>query len=165
LTASPVASRFRRAGHHLAGVDADAGLDPELRERVAHLDGGTARAERVVLVHDGHAEHGHHGIADELLHGAAVPLDDALHPLEVAREQRPQRLWVGRVAQRRRPGDVAEEDRHRLPVLARRRRRDRRAALAAELRVRGDLVPAACASRHSFRLDRPRRRHNGGKRS
>ena len=30
-----------------------------------------------------HPEHGHHGVADELLDAAAVALDDALHPLEV----------------------------------------------------------------------------------
>ena len=39
---------------------------------------------------DRHAEHGHHGVADELLHGSAVSLDDRLHPLEVACQQRPQ---------------------------------------------------------------------------
>jgi hypothetical protein len=57
---------------------------PSSGKGVPHLDCGPERAERVVLVHDRHAEHGHHRIADELLHRAAVPLDDRLHPLEVA---------------------------------------------------------------------------------
>ena len=75
---------------------------PSSGQRVAHLDRRPHRAQRVVLVHDRHAEHGHHRVADELLDRAAVALDDRLHPLEVAGEQRPQRLRVGRLAERRR---------------------------------------------------------------
>jgi hypothetical protein len=37
---------------------------------------------------------GSHRVADELLHRATVGLDDRLHLLEVARQQRPQRLWI-----------------------------------------------------------------------
>ena len=72
-----------RARHDLAGHDPDAALEAELGERVSHLDRRSDGAERVVLVHDRHAEHGHHGVADELLDGAAVALDDPLHALEV----------------------------------------------------------------------------------
>ena len=78
---------LRRAGDDLAGRHADAPLDAQLRERVAHLDRRAQRPERVVLVHDRHAEHRHHRVADELLDAAAVALDDALHPLEIAGEQ------------------------------------------------------------------------------
>ena len=77
-----------RPRHHLARHHADPTLQPQLRERVAHLDRRPHRAQCVVLVHHRHAEDGHHGVADELLDGAAVALDDRLHPLEVAREQR-----------------------------------------------------------------------------
>ena len=82
------------ARHDLARLDADPTLDPELGQRVPHLDGGPQRPQRVVLVHDRHAEDGHHRVADELLDRAAVALDDRLHPVEVAREQRTQRLRV-----------------------------------------------------------------------
>ena len=75
---------------HLAGVDADPSLDVELGKRIAHLRRRTHRPQRVVLVRDRHAEHGHHGVSDELLHRAAVRLDNSLHPLEVPRQQRPQ---------------------------------------------------------------------------
>ena len=109
LTASPVASRSAVPDDHLAGVDADPRLDAELRQRVAHLDGGPHGAERVVLVHLRHAEDRHHGVADELLDGAAVPLDDRLHLVEVAREDRAQRLGV--------------ESTRRAPSSRRRRRR------------------------------------------
>ena len=57
-----------RPGHHLARHDADPPLQPELRQRVPHLDRRAHRAQRVVLVHYRHAEHGHHRVADELLH-------------------------------------------------------------------------------------------------
>ena len=96
--------------HDLAGVDADAGLDAELGQGVAHLDRGSAGPQRVVLVHLRNPEDGHDRVADELLHRAAVRLDDRLHPLEVAGEERAQRLGVGRLAECGRAGDVAEED-------------------------------------------------------
>ena len=50
--------------------------------------------------------------------GAAVALDDRLHPLEVAGEERPQRLGVELLAELGRPGDVAEEDGDDLALLA-----------------------------------------------
>ena len=79
---------FRGACEHLAGVDSDPALDAELRERIPHLDCRSARAQRIVLVRDRHAEHRHHRVADGLLHRAAVRLDDSAHPLEVGRQQR-----------------------------------------------------------------------------
>ncbi len=83
------------ADHDLAGVDARPHLDAhppvgreaivQPREGGAHLVGGPDGAHRVVLVHVGDAEHRHHGVADELLDGAAVAGEDAVHLLEVAR--------------------------------------------------------------------------------
>ena len=67
---------LRCPGHHLAGHHADPALEAELGQRVAHLDGCAHGAQSIVLVHRRHAEDGHHGVADELLDGAAVPLDD-----------------------------------------------------------------------------------------
>ena len=45
--------------------------------------GGAHGAERVVLVDLRHAEHGHDGVADELLDGAPVVLDRRPHRVEV----------------------------------------------------------------------------------
>ena len=137
----------------LARVDADPAVDPELRERVPHLHRRPARAQRVVLVRRRHAEHRHHRVADELLHRAAVRLDDRLHPLEVARQQRPQRLRVGRLAQRRRTGDVAEQHRDGLADFARDcRRRKPRATAVAKARPDRVLPPATRADEHELRL-------------
>ena len=43
-------------------------------DRVAELQRGAHGTQRVVLVHLRHAEYGHHGVADEFLHRAAVTL-------------------------------------------------------------------------------------------
>ena len=67
----------------LAGVDADADLDGlagDARQGVDLVDQAQAGAHGalgVVLVQRRHAEDGDHGVADELLDGAAVGLDDA----------------------------------------------------------------------------------------
>ena len=149
-----------RPRHHLAGHHADPPLQPELGQRVAHLDRRPHRAQRVVLVQHRHAEHGHHRVADELLHAAAVPLDDRLHPLEVAREQRTQPLGIERLAERGRAGQVAEQHRHRLALLLRPRGRsgEREATLLAELGALAVLVPTARANQHDRQaLDDDRR--------
>ena len=106
-----------RAGHDLAGRHPDPPSNPELGERLSHLDRSPERAQRVILVQHRHPEHRHHRIADELLDRAAVILDDRLHPLEVARQHQPQRLGIELLTKRRRAGDVTEEHRHRLPLL------------------------------------------------
>ena len=106
------------AGQHLAGVDSDPALDAELRQRFPHLDRGAAGAEGVVLVGDRHPEDRHHRVSDELLHRAAVRLDDSAHPLEVGRQQRLQRLGIDRLSERGRADDVAEQHGHDLAVRA-----------------------------------------------
>jgi ring-1,2-phenylacetyl-CoA epoxidase subunit PaaA len=91
-------------------------------------------------VYGRHAEYRHHGVADELLDGAAVPLDHIAHRLEVARHDVSQALRVEALAERGRAGHVAEDDRYRLPYLARRRRgRARLAAARTEARAFGVL--------------------------
>ena len=137
------------AGHDLAGVDAEASLNAEIRERFPHLDRGPAGAQRVVLVHAGDAEDGHHRVADELLHAAAVRLDDPLHALEVVRQQHPHRLGIGRLAELGRADEVAEEHGDGLALLAGGRQRGQRgAALLAEVGPFAVLVPAARAGGH-----------------
>ena len=81
----------------------------------AQLVGGADGAQRVVLVHERHAEDGHHRVADELLDGAAVPLQHDARLVEVAQHHAPGRLRVDRLAEGRRADDVAEEDRDGLP--------------------------------------------------
>jgi hypothetical protein len=65
-----------------------------------NLVGRAHGAERVVLVHGGDAEDGHHRVADELPDGAAVALDRHAGCLEVARHDLPEPL--GRAARRAR---------------------------------------------------------------
>ena len=121
-----------RPRHHLARHHSDPPLQPESRERVPHLDRCPHRPQRIVLVHDRHTEDGHHGVADELLDRAAVMLDDRLHPLEVAREQRARPLGIERLSERGRPGEVAEQDGDGLALLVRKPVRRFGAALGTE---------------------------------
>ena len=69
--------RIALAGHDLARVHADPRLQPDRRDGRSQLDRGANSPERVVLVRLRDAEDRHHGVADELLHRAAVPLEDA----------------------------------------------------------------------------------------
>ena len=118
-------------------------------DRVAQLDRGAHRAERVVLGGDRDAEHGHHRVAHELLDRAAVALEDHARGLVVAPHEGAQRLRIGAVADRGRAGQVAEQDGDDLPHLARRRRRGERcAARRAEAEVGGALAPALSTDRH-----------------
>ena len=112
---------------HLARVDAGARRDAnpvlareilvDALESLAHLERRPHGAERVVLVDGRHAEHGHDRVADELLDGAAVSFERCLHRVEVAPHHTPQRLGVEPLAERRRAGDVREDDRDHLPRL------------------------------------------------
>ena len=65
-----------------------------------------------------HAEHGHHGVADELLDRAALGLDLGPHGLEVALHHVAQAFRVEPVGQARRPRNVAEQDGDELAFLA-----------------------------------------------
>ena len=106
------------AGQHLPGVHADPALDPQLRQCIPHLHRRPTSPQRIILMHHRDTEHSHHRVPDELLHRATMRLNDALHPLEVARQQPLQRLRIHRLPQRRRPDNVAEQHRHDLPVCA-----------------------------------------------
>src|SRR5439155_25037746 len=147
------------AGHDLAGVDADAQLEArsvralelivEVAEAGAQLVGGSHGPERVILVHRRHPEDGHDRVADELLDGAAVPLDDRLRGLEVARHHAAKALGVDPLAERGRAGDVAEQGVDDLPRFAGRRGPgQRRAARVAEARAFTVLRPTARADEH-----------------
>ena len=77
----------------------------------------SARA-RVVLVRGRHAEGGHHRVADELLDGAALGLDLLAHRLKYASHHLAEPLRIEPFAEGGRPGDVGEQDRDELALLA-----------------------------------------------
>ena len=116
---------LRVACDHLARVDTGADLDPDAvgglepvvqaGERLAELDRGANGAQRVVLVHDRDPERGHDRVADELLDRAAVPLQHLAGGLVVARPDTAKRLGIEAFPQRRRIGDVTEDERDGLP--------------------------------------------------
>ena len=110
--------RLALASDDFAGVDADPNLELERRSSRLHLRSRPHCTQRVVLVGLRDAEDGHDGVADELLHGAAVPFDDRPHLLVVAPHQPPQGLRIDALAERRRADDVAEEHCDGLPHFA-----------------------------------------------
>ena len=79
----------------LAGLDADANLQSELRDGGHDLQSRPQGALGVVLVRQRHAERGHHGVAGELLDGAAVRLDAARDVVEVAVDALADDLGIG----------------------------------------------------------------------
>ena len=136
------------AGDDGAGVDADPGLEPQLVHDIAQLYRRARRSQRVVLGRDGNAEHRHHRVADELFHRPPVPFEHDPSRVVVPVHQRTQSLWIGAVADRRRPRQVAEQHRDDLSDLARRSRGQRRSAPGAELEVVGALSSAMRARHH-----------------
>jgi len=148
--------RLSLAGDDLAGVDADADTELERPRGGMHLGGCAHCAKRIVLMRLRHAEHGHHRVADELLHRAAVPLDDGPHLLVVATHQSPQGLRVYTLAERGRADDVAEQHGDGLSHLARRPCLGKSgAAGGAEAEAFGVLRAAAWAGGHLTRVTRP----------
>ncbi len=132
----------RRGVHDVAGHDPLAALRPRA-ERDDRLPGRHGRSHRdlesfvaelldrledperrphgalgVVLVRDGGAEHGHDGVADELLHRPAEALDVGLHALVVRAQRRADVLGVGAIGATREADEVDEEHRDDLPLLA-----------------------------------------------
>ena len=152
----PRHERLALACHDLAGVDARAKRERHrelLAERgqpLADLGHRSHCPQRVVLVRHRDAEDRHRRIADELLHRAAMPLHDQPDLLEVAAHRPPHRLGVEPLTEGRRPGHVAEDDRHRLPHLPRRcDGPDGRAAVAAEPEPVRALLSTGGTRRHA----------------
>ena len=146
----PVAAR-RIAGDHLTAGNAHPRLEPhavlvlelvvQLGQAVAHLRRRPNGSQRVVFVQMRDPEHSHDGIADELLDRAAMALQGHTHLVEVPADRAPQRLGIKPLAERRRAGEVGEDDGHCLPELPRRSRgQECRSTLTAELEaVRAQL--------------------------
>jgi len=149
----------RVAGHDLAGVHAGSGGDGDtevplqlLVQRVQglpHVRRGPQGPEGVVLVEHRHAEHGHHGIADELLDGPPVALHHRLDPVEVPPHDPAEGLRVEALPHVGGPRHVGEQDGHGLADLRRRRRSHQRGATpVAEPGPRRVLEATARTHRH-----------------
>ena len=113
---SPLAGSTSRADEGLAGVHADAHLDRVARRCPAgRRPGLTSRkparngAFGVVLVQDRHAEDGHHGVADELLHRAAVGLDGLAGDRVVAAQEAIDELGVVALREGREADQVTDQ--------------------------------------------------------
>ena len=117
----------RVSDEDLAGVDACSDLEREALvslevgvqrdQGISKVLGRSDRAERIVLVHQRDAEDRHCRVPDELLHGAAVPLDDRAHRVEIAPHDAAQHLRVESAGDVREIDDADEENRDRLPSL------------------------------------------------
>ena len=116
-----------QARDDLAGVHPDPKREPhavrpievvvQVEDRGLHRERGVDRALRIVLVRDRRAEYGHDRVTDVLVDRPLVPLDLAREGPEVAAEDRPQLLRVELLRERRRAGEIREEDGHDLPLL------------------------------------------------
>src|SRR5262249_56805689 len=72
------ASRLLDRDDRVPGVDGGPCGELETADRIEYPEPGTDGALSVVAVRDRRAEHGHDGVADELLDHTAVPLDSVL---------------------------------------------------------------------------------------
>ncbi len=110
---------------NLTGVDPSSGLqahaipDLELRiqlcERCAHIRCRANGPQGVVLMEPRDPEHGHDGVADELLHHPAVTEHRGLHGVEIPVHDAADELGVEPLAEPREAGHVREDDGHHLP--------------------------------------------------
>ena len=71
----------------------------------------------VLLLGPVQAEHGHHGVADELLHDAAVGRDQLVRALEVGVDERAHVLGVEALRQHREVDEVGEQHRDELALF------------------------------------------------
>src|SRR5439155_4502486 len=80
--------------------------------RLPEVERGAHGPLRVVLLRDGRPATRHNRVAYELLHRAAVALDQAAAGVEVAGQQLAHLLGVARLRERRETDQVGEEHRH-----------------------------------------------------
>jgi hypothetical protein len=108
--------RVRVVGDDLPGLDAGAGVESEIGEGFHDRERRANRALRVVLVRDGDAERGHHGVARVLLDGAAVEANASRDALEELRYAPAGDLGIRARDERRRVDDVDKEDGRELSL-------------------------------------------------
>ena len=151
----PGDQRADLARQDLARVHPDPCPELEFRHRIPHLRRRPQRPQGVVLVRDRDAEDRHDGVADELLDGAAVPLDDRLHPLEVPPQPNLEHLRIGRIAESGRSRQVTEHDGYGLALLlAGLVTVERSAATPAEGEALRVLLATTAAQHHPSKLER-----------
>ncbi len=148
LRSRPERDDRRTCRHCRAHGDVET-LLPQLRHRLEDPERGPNGPLGVVLVRDRSSEHGHDGVADELLHRAAEPLDVGFDPFVVRTERGADVLGVGAVGAVGEAHEVDEQDRHDLPLLAARDRLGQAgAASETEARVLDVLLTARRADDH-----------------
>ncbi len=156
--------------HRLTGIDPDAHLQRQPRiglvqllDRLQDPQPGADGALGVILVRHRSPEHGHHGIPDELLHRPAVRFDLRAHTLVVRPDPRAHILGIRPLGCGGEPDQVAEQHRHHLPLLQRRRGRrlgKRRAAKRTERKLARKFRATGRARRHLPSLGQAVRRHD-----
>jgi hypothetical protein len=146
----------QRAHEHLAGVDADpqlhlAGLAGPLArerpERLVHLQAGPHGALGVVLVGDRRTEHGHDGVAEQLVDTPAEHLHVGHEALERRIDEALDALGVAVLGECGEPDDVGEHDRDDAALLEV-HRHEREPAGRAEPGSLGDLERARRTHHH-----------------
>jgi hypothetical protein len=159
--------KARRRVDDVAGRDALAGLGTRAklhnrlacRHRCAHLEtelirrfqdpqARPNRTLRVVLVRDRSAEHGHHRVADELLHRSTEPDELFAHPLVVGLQRRAHVFRVSGIGARGERDQVDEEHGDGLALLPEHPRAERSAAREAEASPFRVLLRATRADAH-----------------
>jgi hypothetical protein len=89
----------------------------EGHDRRLNLDCRPRRPHGVVLMADGDPERCHDRVSGELLDRSSMPRDGRRDGVEVPTHHAVQRLRIELLGERRRVGDVREEDRRQLPLL------------------------------------------------
>ena len=141
-----------------AGVHRDAHLElvALLRRPVTDRERRSNRPLRIVLVRHGGAEHGHDGVADELLDHASEPFELCPKAAMVAGKERADVLRIQALGSRGEADQIGEDDGNHLPLLAReagRLARERSSAKRTEGKRLRQLLAAARAGRHLSSLD------------
>ena len=113
-------------------MDADAHVEqrqPARRPALVEVGEGPVHRRRrlhgvqgVLRIGDEHVEHGHHGVADEVVDHPLMREDGGRHRVEVLVEVRRDRLRRHRLRQRRVTAQVGEEHRHHAALAAQARR-------------------------------------------
>ena len=140
----------RRAHGHstLARRDPSPGgkAEPERANPFDKLQRRSHRPFGVILLRNGRAPDRHHGVADELLNGPAMPADHGTRQVDVARERVADLLRVPVLGKRREADEVDEQDRDQAALRDRttRRRRGARRSRSALDGLHHLERPAAC---------------------
>jgi len=117
-------------------------------EALAHLRNGSDGAQGVVFVNRWNPEHGHDRVADEFLNRSSMPLENALHFLEIPRHEVPKGFGIESLAKLRGANQIREHDGNRLAHFPLAGSSKSSPAGEAELRSTGVLFAALGAGSH-----------------